>query len=98
MEIAQYNVDRMMEVDTILYLQLLQYLTMEIGRYDAVLAALAISYDGNRSIRRSPYDGNYSSCNIVRWKSVDTTFTDARSFEYRTTENVRSRYCSCSVY
>ena len=35
------------------------------GRYGDVLVALAILYDGNRSIRRSPYDGNCSACDTV---------------------------------
>ena len=39
--------------------------TKIVGRYGAVLVALAISYDGNRSIRRPPYDGNCSPCDTV---------------------------------
>ena len=68
------------------------------GRYDAVLVALAILYNGNRSIQRSPYDGNCSSCNIVQWKSVDTTFTVWwRSIRCRTSSscNIVGRFC-CS--
>ena len=40
------------------------------SRYGAVPVALAISYDEIWSMRRSPYDGNCSTCDTVWWKSL----------------------------
>ena len=35
------------------------------GQYDTVLVALAIPYDGNRSIRHSPYNGGQYGAILV---------------------------------